>query len=147
RDRCWDIYGEVMRKARDRGIPFAVGGGIAVATYVPSRIATKDVDVYVKPSDRDEMIEIVREMGLRDYYEKCPYQRHWIHRRYADDGTIVDIMWGMPNHRANVDDEWLERGREVEMCGERFRVLPTEELIWAKLYVLHPDRSDWRDVM
>jgi hypothetical protein len=146
RDRCWDIYGEVMRQARERGISFAVGGGIAVATYVPSRIVTKDVDLYVKPSDRDEMIGIVSGMGLRDYFEKSPYQRHWIHRRYCDD-TIVDIMWGMPNHRAVVDDGWLENGREVEMCGERFRVLPPEELIWAKIYVLQRDRTDWPDIL
>lgn len=135
-----------MRQARDRGIRFAVGGGIAVATYVPTRMATKDVDLYVKPSDRDAMIEIVLGMGLRDYFEKCPYQRHWIHRRYEGD-TVVDVMWGMPNHRAVVDDDWLELGREVEMCGERFRVLPPEELIWAKLYVLQRERTDWPDIL
>jgi hypothetical protein len=130
----------------EREIPFAIGGGLAVALYVPQRQSTKDIDIYIKPSDREELIEIVRDCGLRDYYEKLPYDRHWIYRSYKDD-SIVDVMWSMPNRRAVVDDEWLTRGPEMDVQGERVRALPAEELIWAKLYVLQRDRSDWPDIL
>jgi hypothetical protein len=136
----------VLRQTRERGIPFAIGGGLAVALYVPQRQSTKDIDIYVKPSDREEMIEIVTGCGLKDYYEKLPYDRHWIYRSYKGE-SIVDVMWGMPNRRAVVDDEWLARGPEIEVHGERVRALPPEELIWAKLYVLQRDRSDWPDIL
>ena len=146
-DRAWDIYFDVMAKARERGISLAVGGGIAVSSYVPQRASTKDIDLYVKPSDRDRMIEILSECGLRDYYDEHPYDRNWIYRAHDGDGTIVDIMWAMPNQRAQVDDEWLRRGPEIDVHGRTIRVLPPEELIWAKLYILQRDRCDWPDVL
>jgi hypothetical protein len=136
----------VLRQTRERGIPFAIGGGIAVALYVPQRQSTKDIDIYVRPSDREEMIEIFTRCGLKDYYEKLPYDRYWIYRGYKGE-SIVDVMWGMPNRRAIVDDEWLTRGPEIEVHGERVRALAPEELIGAKLYVLQRDRSDWPDIL
>ncbi len=140
------IYAEVLRQTRRKGIPCAIGGGIAVGLYVPQRQSTKDIDIYVKPSDCDEMIALVTARGLKDYYAKLPYDRHWIYRSYKGD-CIVDVMWGMPNRRAVVDDEWLTRGPEIEIHGERVRALPPEEVIWAKLYVLQRDRSDWPDIL
>ena len=50
-------------------------------------------------------------------YEKLPYDRHWIYRGYKGE-SIVDVMWGMPNRRAVVDDEWLTRGPEIEVHGD-----------------------------
>src|SRR3954465_3927527 len=35
----------------------------------------------------------------------------------------------------------------VTIRGVSFRVVPPEEMIWAKLYVLQKDRCDWPDVM
>lgn len=142
-----DIYAEVLKRIRERGIRSAIGGGTAVGLYVPRRVSTKDIDVYVKPSDRDAAIGIVTECGLEDYYEVSSYDRHWIYRSHDGDGTIVDIMWSMPNRRADVDDAWLVRGPESEIHGEIVRVLPPEELIWAKLYILQRDRSDWPDIL
>ena len=128
-------------------MPFAIGGGIAVGVYVPYRMSTKDVDIYVKPSDRQTMIGILSACDLKDYYEIHPYERHRIYRAYDGAGTIVDVMWGMPNRRAMVDDGWLTHGPEIDLYGVRVRVLPPEELIWAKLYVLQRDRSDWPDIL
>src|SRR5581483_4784667 len=36
---------------------------------------------------------------------------------------------------------------EVEAGGERFRLLPPEELLWSKLYVLQHERCDWPDIL
>jgi hypothetical protein len=143
----WPIYKCVMGKARESGIPFAIGGGMAVASYTIHRQSTKDIDLYVQPHDRDRMIELVHECGLKDYYEVQPYDRKWIYRSYSGDDAIVDVMWAMPNQRAQVDAEWLRRARELEVFGETVRILPPEELIWAKLYVLQRDRCDWPDII
>ena len=140
------IYHAVLEDARRRGIEFAIGGGMAVAAYTIHRQSAKDIDLYVQPHDRDAMIALVHEHGLKDYFEVQPYDRKWIYRSYTDN-VIVDIMWAMPNQRAQVDIEWIRRGRPVEMYGEHVRVLPAEELIWAKLYVLQRDRCDWPDIL
>jgi hypothetical protein len=91
------------------------------------------------------MVHILSELGLRDYYEKLPYDGQWIYRSYAGD-TIVDVIWAMANQRTQVDKEWL-RGPEVGADGERFRLLPPEELLWSKLYVLQHERCDWPDIL
>lgn len=142
----WPIYCAVIQQARARGIQYAIGGGLAVEAYTIHRVSTKDIDLYVTPEDRDAMIEVVTECGLGDYYEVHPYDRNWIYRSYSGE-VIVDIIWSMPNQRTQVDAEWLNRGRHIDIHGLRLRVLPPEELIWAKLYVLQRDRCDWPDIL
>lgn len=141
----WSIYKRVLAEARARDLPFAVGGGLAAMAYAGQWRNTKDIDLYVLPSDRDAMIRLVTDLGLEDLYDQQPYDRNWIYRSHKDD-TIVDIMWAMANQRAQVDEGWLN-GPEVEAGGERFRLLPAEEEIWSKLYVLQRDRCDWPDAL
>lgn len=135
-----------MREACAQGIPHAIGGGLAVQSYTVHRQVTKDLDVYVVPQDRQRMIQVVSNCGLGDLFDRQPYDRNWIYRSYRDD-TIVDVIWAMPNQRAQVDSEWLSRGPLLDVGAGPFRVLPAEELIWAKLYVLQRDRCDWPDVL
>jgi hypothetical protein len=83
---------------------------------------------------------------MQDYFDTKPYDRNWIYRAHDGD-VIVDSIWAMANKRAQVDRGWLERGPEIEMFGQNFRVVPPEELIWSKLYVLQRDRCDWPDIL
>ncbi len=140
----WSIYKSVMAGAHERGIPFAVGGGLAAMTYAGLWRDTKDIDLYIMKRDRDRLIELLAGLGLQDYYGKSPYDRNWIYRS-CKDAIIVDLMWAMANQRAAVDESWLN-GPEVEADGVRFRLLAPEEVIWSKLYVLQRDRCDWPDI-
>jgi hypothetical protein len=142
----WGAYLEVIRDAKSRGIQFALGGGFAVASYSNHRLTTKDIDLYVMPDDRERMIEVLQSHNFVDYYDVLAYDRGWIYRAHSGD-VIVDVIWSMPNRRAQVDASWLSRGPEVTLHGETVRVLAVEELIWAKLYVLQRDRTDWGDVL
>ena len=141
----WSLYKSVMQEARRRGVPFAVGGGLAAMTYAGQWRNTKDLDLYICERDRDGAIRILIDQGLNDYYEKQPYDRKWIYRGYKGD-TIIDLIWAMANQRARVDPSWLE-GPEVEAGGERFHLLRPEEALWSKLYVQQRDRSDWPDAL
>jgi hypothetical protein len=141
----WRIYKQVIAEARKRELRFAVGGGLAAMTYAGQWRNTKDIDLYVLPQDRDKMVRLVNELGLGDYYEVEQYDRKWIYRSYKGD-TIVDIMWAMANQRVQVDEGWLT-GPEVKVGGECFRLLPAEEEMWSKLYVLQRDRCDWLDAL
>lgn len=145
-DEQWTVYQRVIRAAHERGIPFALGGAFALATHTGHWRNTKDLDFFVKPASSSPMIDLLADMGLNDYYEQVPYDRSWIYRAYEGD-TIVDVIWAMANHRGTVDDHWLQAGPEVEARGERLQVLPAEEVLWNKLYILHRDRCDWPDVL
>lgn len=144
-DEQWEIYQRVIRGVREQDEPFALGGAFALAPYTGQFRNTKDLDLFILPGARDPLVAVLTNLGMRDYYNELPYDRGWIYRAVAD-GTIVDLIWSMANRRAAVDEAWLTRGPELEIRGERVRVLPVEEMIWAKLYVFHHDRCDWTDV-
>lgn len=141
----WSIYKNVIAEASQRGLHFAVGGGLAAMAYAGQWRNTKDIDLYTLPADRLEMIHVVETVGLQDYFEREPYDRNWIYRSYQDD-TIVDIIWSMANQRAVVDQTWLD-GPRVEVDGECFALLAPEASLWAKLYVAQRDRCDWPDAL
>jgi hypothetical protein len=141
----WAVYRQAIHQVRALEIPFAFGGAFGLAAYTGSLRNTKDFDFYVRPVDRDAMILALTRAGLEDHFDRLPYDRSWIYRASRGE-IIVDAIWAMANHRAAVDDEWVSRGPEVILRGERLRAIPIEELIWSKLYVLQRDRCDWGDV-
>ena len=145
-DDEWEVYHRVMQEARRLGVTFAFGGAFATAVYTGELRNTKDFDFYVLPSDRERMIEATRRAGLTDHFERLAYDRSWIYRASEGD-VLVDVIWAMANQRAEVDPAWLGRGPLVEIRGERIRAIPIEELIWAKVYVLQRERTDWGDVL
>jgi hypothetical protein len=145
-DPEWSVYRRVIQEARAAGIRFAIGGAFATAVYTGELRNTKDFDFYVLPEDREAMIGAISRAGLRDHYDRLPYDRSWIYRASQGD-VIVDTIWAMANQRTQVDTRWLSHGPMVTIRGQRLRVIPIEELIWTKLYVLQRERSDWGDVL
>lgn len=144
-DDEWCVYRDAMDAARAASIPFAVGGAFALAAYTGFWRNTKDLDLYVLPRDRERMIAILGDLGMADYYETHSYDRWWIYRATRND-SIVDIIWAMANHRAQIDDLWLS-GPEIEIREHRVRVLPAEAMLWDKLYIMQRDRCDWPDAL
>jgi len=144
-DPQWRVYRRVLEEVRAAGIPVALGGAFALATYTGDLRNTKDLDLYILPRDREATIEAMTRAGLMDYHDRLPYDRSWIYRGTRDD-SLVDAIWAMANLRAYVDRDWLTLGPEVQIGEQRVRALPPEELIWCKLYVLQRERSDWMDV-
>jgi hypothetical protein len=142
----WRVYQRVIRQARDRDVPIALGGAFCNAHYTGRWRNTKDLDLYVLPKDRDRMIEAITRAGLEDYFDVNPYDRGWIYRAHSGE-SLVDAIWAMANRRAYVDERWIWCGAEADLRGERLRVVPAEEMIWDKLYILQRDRCDWPDVL
>jgi hypothetical protein len=142
----WAIYQDVIRGAEARRIPFVLAGAFAVGAYTGTWRNTKDLDLAIVPADREAMIEVTSAAGLADYYDQCPYDRGWIYRSHRD-GTVVDIIWAMANRRACFDEQWLTRGPWFEFMDLKVRLMPAEELIWDKLYIVQRQRCDWPDVL
>jgi putative nucleotidyltransferase-like protein len=141
----WALYEKVIDEAQASGVPFLLGGGFALATYSGRWRNTKDMDCYVLPRDRKDMIEILSELGFGDYYDQLPYERHWIYRGVQDD-VIVDVIWQMANRGAVVDRSWFSHAPTLDIRGKALHVLAPEEAIWNKIYVLQRDRCDWPDL-
>lgn len=142
----WELYRQALDAARRSKIDFMVGGGFSLAFYTNRWRNTKDMDFYVLPAERQQMIDALGKAGFVDYYDQKAYDRGWIYRSHQK-GVIVDVIWSMANRRAEVDPVWFERGPVVSLRDETFKILPPEELLWCKLYVLQRDHCDWTDLM
>lgn len=145
-DDEWAVYKKVIDRLNEKGIDFSVGGGFARAIYSHYWRNTKDLDIYIRPSDRDRTVEALTSVGLADYFDVEGYDRGWIYRSHQD-GTIVDTIWSMANYRAEVDERWVTGGPMIVIRGELLRVVPVEEMIWAKLYIIQRPRCDWPDII
>lgn len=141
----WMVYAGFMAEAAKRNIPFAVGGGLAISAYTGCVRNTKDLDLFILERDSQEAIQITRELGLAEYLE-VPYDPTWSYRS-SREGYILDFLWRMLNGRSSVTPRWLSEGWELTVRGVNFRLLPVEELIWSKLYIVRRDRSDWPDLL
>lgn len=143
--REWSFFRPVVVATLHTGLPFALGGGLAWSAYTGRKRATKDMDFFVLPSQKQQMIDRLSEAGFADYYTQQSYDREWIYRGFQDD-VILDVIWQMANYRTQVEESWLTRGPSVELYDQSIRLLPPEELLWTKLYVLQRDRCDWPDL-
>ncbi|UPU35537.1 nucleotidyltransferase [Geomonas paludis] len=141
----WAVYAEFIAETTRRGIPFAVGGGLAVSAYSDCVRNTKDMDIYIMEQHSAEVMAISRELRFTEY-TAVPYDPTWSYRSFRD-GYILDFLWKMLNGRTSVDETWVTRGWELTVRGSAFRLLPVEELIWSKLYILRNDRADWPDII
>jgi hypothetical protein len=141
----WAVYKPVLKHAHDAHLRFALGGGLAFSFYSRMWRNTKDMDLFVLPRDREIAIGILNQLGFSDYFDQTQYDRSWIYRGFRD-GVIVDIIWQMANHRAEVDERWLD-GPRLDIDGMPLRAIPAEELIFAKLYVMQRERCDWPDLL
>ncbi len=142
----WHVYREAIGITRKTGADFVVGGAFGLAAYTGRWRNTKDLDFFVKPHDKDKIVDAFTKAGFDDYFAKLPYDRGWIYRAIKDD-VIVDTIWQTPNRRSQVDEEWFKRGQIVRIRDEDLRALPAEELLAIKLYIIQRDRCDWPDLI
>ena len=132
--------------ARNAGVPILLGGAMALASYTGRWRNTKDIDFIVHRDGAPRLIGALRRAGFEDYYPQQSYDRSWIFRAYRD-AVILDVIWGLPNHRVEVDEAWFQFARTVQLRDQLFHVMPIEELVRVKLYVMQRERCDWVDVL
>lgn len=142
----WRVYRQAIRAARKTNARFLLGGAFSLAGYTGRCRNTKDIDFFVLPSDKDRVVDALTKAGFDDYYTTLPYDRGWIYRATKND-VIVDTIWRTPNRRTEVDEEWFLRAKPIVLKNEELAILPAEELLAIKLYVLQRDRCDWPDLI
>lgn len=141
----WSIYCSALALARASGTRFLIGGGFGLSVYTKHWRRTKDMDFYVLPHERHTLIAALERAGFSDIYDQFPYDRGWIHRSMRD-GVLVDVIWSMANRLAEVDELWFTHAARISLRGEALQIIPAEELLWCKIFILQRDRSDWPDI-
>jgi len=140
-DAAFRFYREAMDVLCIAKVPFLVGGAYAFAVYTGLARHTKDFDIFVRRSDRDRCLEALAEIGCTA--EVC--FPHWL-AKACRDGDFIDIIYSSGNGVARVDDEWFERAVEEDVLGVPAPLIPAEEMIWSKAFIMERERFDGADI-
>src|SRR5436190_17759057 len=71
----WAIYRAAIHALRSANIPFLLAGGFALATFTGRWRDTKDIDFYIRPTDRKKAVAALARAGVTDYFRRLRYDR------------------------------------------------------------------------
>ena len=135
------FYERSLKALNDAGVPYLVGGAYAFERYTGIARHTKDFDIFVRPEDLDAVFEVFATTG-------CSTELtfpHWLGKaRCGED--VVDIIFSSGNGVASVDDLWFEHAVEETVFGIPVLLMPAEEMIWSKGFIMERERYDGADI-
>jgi hypothetical protein len=135
------FYSEALDVLCTSGISFLVGGTFAYARHTNLDRETKDLDIFIRPSDLSATLQVFDQAG----FETELTFPHWL-AKVKRGAPAVDLIFSSGNGVARVDDEWFTYAAEGVVLGRRLQLCPPEELIWSKAFVLERERYDGADV-
>ena len=136
-----EFYRRVMGRLSASGIPFLVGGAYAFERYTGIARHTKDFDLFVHPRDVDRALET---LAADHCTTDVPFP-HWLAKAQCGE-DVVDLIYSSGNGVALVDDDWFRHSVEDEVLDVAVRLIPAEEMIWSKAFIMERERYDGADV-
>jgi len=136
-----EFYRRMLRALLDARAPFLVGGAYAFARYTGIERFTKDFDIFVRPTEVHAVEEALAAAG-------CVIERfspHWLSKAHSGD-DFIDIIWSSGNAVATVDDLWFQHGPRGKVLDVPLQLIPCEEMIWSKSFIMERERYDGGDV-
>jgi hypothetical protein len=135
------FYTTALTALADAAIPYMVGGAYAFARYTGLVRHTKDFDIFIERRDCPRALEVLGSLGYRTDH---PFP-HWLAKAY-DGEHYVDLIYGAGNGVAIVDEDWFRFAVDAELFGVPVQLIPVEEMIWSKAFVMERERFDGADV-
>lgn len=136
-----EFYERALAMAAGSGIPFLVGGAFASERYTGIHRDTKDLDLFLTERDCPALLQVYADRGYRT---ELTFP-HWLGKVYCDD-HFVDLIFSSGNGIARVDEEWFAHAIPDEIRGVAVRLVPVEEMIWSKGFVMERERYDGADI-
>jgi hypothetical protein len=137
-----EVYGEVLDALDRADIRYMLGGALALNTYTGIWRDTKDLDVFVPEKTVPRVLDVLEEAGFQSEVTDPV----WLAK--ARRGKLfADVIHASHNGTGSVDESWFENAREIPVLDRRALVIPAEELILSKIFVVAKDRCDVDDVL
>jgi len=137
-----EVHANALRILNLSRVKYVVAGAAAVGFYTGLWRNTKDLDLFLVPSD---VTAALTALAANGYTVETPAP-HWLAHAYCG-SFYVDLIHGFGGWRASVDEQWYDRGQPTTVLGQPVRMAPVEDLIWIKAYVGHRERFDGADVL
>ena len=137
-----EVYRRALLALNHAAVPSVVAGAYAIYEHTGIYRQTKDLDLFVEPSFVVPAARALRDAGFVMRLEDL----HWLAKAF-DGEHFVDLIYGMGNGVAFIDDRWHEYGRPGVLAAQPVRIAPAEELIWHRLFINERHRHDMSDVV
>jgi hypothetical protein len=135
------FYCEALDLLAEGHLPFLLGGAYALERYTGITRHTKDLDVFVRRQDSEDILEAFARAG----YQTERTFPHWLGKVYRD-GNVLDVIHSSGNGVVEVDDEWFHNAVEGIVLERTVLLTPAEETIWSKAFVMERERFDGADI-
>jgi hypothetical protein len=136
-----DFYRSVLEVFNESKIRYLVGGGHAVELYSGISRKTKDMDIFVRPSD----VEFALTTLAGSQFETKLCYPHWLGKIFSG-RDYIDLIFSSGNGVCAVDGGWFEHAVVGEVYDVPVIFCPPEEMIWSKAFVMERERYDGADV-
>lgn len=140
-EAAYDVYREGLTILQASTVPFLVGGAFALESYTGLVRHTKDLDVFVRPDHVEPLLSILSKAGYRTEIRFS----HWLGKAYKDD-RFIDIIFGSGNGICPVDELWFAHAESTTILDLPVRIIPPEEMIWSKAFIMERERYDGADI-
>lgn len=136
------FYRRTLHVLSDADVPFLAGGSHAFLHYTGIERNTKDFDLFLKREDMERALVALRDAGYRTDLT-FP---HWLGKGYQGDDH-VDLIFNSGNGVCRVDESWFHHAEEAQVLGLPVKLMPAEELVWQKAFIMERERFDGADLM
>jgi len=130
-----------LRALERAGVPVLVGGAFAFTHYTGMARDTKDLDLFLR---REDVHAALAALGDEAFATSVPFP-HWLAKAQLE-ALSIDIIFASGNGLGRVDDDWFQYASDANLYGERVKIVPPEELLCSKAFVMERERYDGADV-
>ncbi len=141
-DQTKAVYSTALRVLKQAEIPILIGGAYALRLYTGVHRETKDIDLFVLPEDFERVLEKLSAAG----YHTSLFAPHWLGKAAYGD-LQIDIIFSSGNAISRVDEEWFAHAVDGRVFDLDVQLIPPEEMIWSKAFVMERHRYDGADIM
>jgi hypothetical protein len=141
-DQEREIYRKALEAVNAAGVSYIVAGAYAIYEHTGIYRKTKDLDLFFEPSSVVPAARALRDAGFVTRLEDA----HWLAKATVGE-HFVDLIYGMGNGVARIDEEWIRHSRSGILAATPVRIAPAEELIWHRLFIGERHRHDMSDVL
>jgi hypothetical protein len=136
------FYRRTLHVLSDAAVPFLVGGSHAFLEYTGIVRNTKDFDLFLRREDLERATDALQAAGYRTEITF----RHWLGKAWQHE-DFVDLVFNSGNGICQVDDGWFDHAVETQVLGMPVKIVPCEELIWQKAFIMERERFDGADIV
>ena len=137
------VFSDWLALLNKQDINYAVGGAFAIYAYTGLLRNTKDIDIYIKPSDLKQILTLFESAG----YHTEITDNGWLAKVFYEDRFFMDMLFAIPRQRFLIEKDWFDDLRSAGLCDVEINVLAIEQLFVSKVFLAKSYRFDGADIV